>query len=260
MQRRQRAISKSSLDSAKARDASWIREMVSRCGLPHSVLATAVDISQSLLDRPYWVARKNNNLLGVRVACIYHATVINETPKDYKELADITAVPRRSVKNMIAVTQCGHDEVAKRFFRGCGYRSWPAKISVSGMIPRYLSRMGWIEEKTSRRLQCRCLKTAEAVGTSLDNHCPNTILAGIVAYTVWRCEDTTCVLASMFSSGDSATCSDCISSPVKCCDKHVKLLEYELAEKGGVAVATMRQTCEAVRQACDQTASGMCDR
>jgi hypothetical protein len=108
---------------------------------------------------PFWVHKKNNNLMGVRVACLFHAAVIEEAPREYKALADAAGVPRRSVKNMIAVTQAGHDEVARRVYRGCRHRSWPARVCVASMVPGFLSELPWMSDRTARMAISECNKT-----------------------------------------------------------------------------------------------------
>lgn len=174
---------------ALRRDSDWIRAEAPACGVPDFVAATAVRVCEALYRRPFWVPRKNNNMLGVRVACIYHAGVIHEAPRDYRELADAARVPRRSVKNMVAATQCGHDDVARRVFRGCSHRSWPARIRVSDMLSRFVASLPWLSPSTERALRAECLKASEALGPALDNHCPNTVMTALVAYTVSSLEE-----------------------------------------------------------------------
>jgi hypothetical protein len=230
------------------KDYRWIRDAADACALPPRVADTAVDIAASVAARPFWVHRKNNNLLGVRVACLFHAAVIHETPRDHRDLADACGVPRRSVKNMIAVTQPGHDDVARAVFRGCGTRTWQARTSVASMIPRFLSGMPWLTEATTRLACAACLRTAEAVGGAMDNHCPKTIMVGVVAYSVWSSESLTSAFARELTSGASSACAPCLASAVGCCDGHVKAIETELAARADVAVATLRQTCDKARQ------------
>lgn len=217
------------------RDAKWIRAAAARSSLPPRVALTAVEIARALAERPFWVPRKNNNLMGVRVACLYHAAVIEECPRDYKTLADDNGVPRRSVKNMISVTQCGHDDVARRVFRGCRHRSWPARIRAAGMVPAFLAAVPWMSDKTRKRVACSSQKAAEVIGSALDNHCPKTIMASLVACSIMSS-------ASLTEEVSGEICAFRSSEPDPCPSEITRMVETELANCAGIAIATLRQT------------------
>lgn len=231
------------------KDSKWITDTVAKLKMPGKVAVTAIAIAKSMAERPYWIRKKNNNLLGVCVACIFHATVIEGIAKDPMVLADACGVLRKSVKNMISATQPGHDDVAKTMYRGCRHRSWPARTCIVSMIPEFLASMEWMSSITSRRLICACRKIAEGLGNALDNHCPKTIMAGVVSYSIWSQDAMTKAVASELTGGESGGCEKCASSPAGCCDDHVRLVEIELAKHAGIAVATMRQTCDKARAA-----------
>jgi hypothetical protein len=218
-----------------SRDAKWIREAAARCALPHRVSATAVEIARALAERPFWVPKKNNNLMGVRVACLYHATVIEECPKDYKALADANGVPRRSVKNMISVTQCGHDDVARRVFRGCRHRSWPARIKAVGMVPAFLSSVPWMTDATRKRVSCSSKKEAETVGATLDNHCPKTVMASLVARAIMGSE-------ALKLEAWREICDFREAKADLCPTEIARTIEAEIASCAGIAIATLRHT------------------
>ena len=194
-----------------------------------------MEIAKALAERPFWVPKKNNNLMGVRVACLYHAAVIEECPRDYKTLADDNGVPHRSVKNMISVTQCGHDDVARRVFRGCRHRSWPARIKVIGMVPAFLAGIPWMTDATRKRLACLSHKTAESVGSALDNHCPKTVMASIVARTIMESEALTQDTSKEISAFKGAETESCPG-------EITRMIEAEIASSAGIAIATLRHT------------------
>ena len=246
-----------------ARDSRWIREASHRCGLHPRVAETATEVARALADRPFWVHKKNNNLMGVRVACLFHAAVIEEAPREYKALADAAGVPRRSVKNMIAATQAGHDEVARRVYRGCRHRSWPARVCVESMVPGFLSELPWMSDRTSRMTISACKKTSEGFGGCIDNHCPRTRLAGTVATAILSTKglaeaavaELVAHALAQTSEGQqqqqqrASSCHECGEAAAGFCEEHGKALEAEVADRAGIAIATMRQVCEKARQA-----------
>jgi hypothetical protein len=104
-----------------------------------------------------------------------------------------------------------------------------------------------MSEGTARTLACLSRAASARLGKALDNHCPRTVLSGIVAHCLCTNPSIARRTVSEATLGAADICPDCDKDAA--CQAHARATDVLLAATCGVALATMRHARDGVAAA-----------